>query len=136
MKIENCSENFNKVLSCAEELATACNCGYIASEHLVYAMFGIPECGAYRALSAQNLSLEKYKEYFMRTIDTHSMITGYTPRTKVIIEKAIEMSKSTAKTAHLLLAVLTMNDSIAVRILRVIGADFGKLIDDALREAE
>ena len=136
MKIENCSENFNKVLACAEELAAACNCGYVASEHLVLAMFGIPECGAYRALSAQNLSVEKYKEYFMRTIDHHTMLRGYTPRTKMIIEKAIEMSESTAKTAHLLLAVLTMNESIAVRILRAMDADFGKLIEDALHEAE
>ena len=74
-----------------------------------------------------------YREYFARSIDKRSNINGYTPRTKHMIERALELSidingeDSLAGTEHMLLAVMSSSECLAMRIFRAIGVNIPKL---------
>ena len=105
------TDNLQQVLSVAEEAAVAYDSSYIGSEHIVFAMLNCPDCTAYKVLNACGVSEPEYREYFSRSIDTRSNIKGYTPRTKHMIERALDLSiefngqDSLAGTEHMLYVV-------------------------------
>ena len=121
------TDNLQQVLSVAEEAAVAYDSSYIGSEHIVFAMLNCPDCTAYKVLNACGVSEPEYREYFSRSIDTRSNIKGYTPRTKHMIERALDLSiefngqDSLAGTEHMLYAVIQSTDCLAMRILRALG---------------
>lgn len=96
-------------------------------------MLNCPECTAYKVLNACDVSEPAYREYFARSIDRQSNINGYTPRTKHMIERALELSidingeDSLAGTEHMLLSVMSSNECLAARILRALGVNTAKL---------
>ena len=126
----NYSENLNKVLFLAEKLAEEYGSSYIGSEHLVFAMLNLPECTAYKILCRQNVSAEKYRDFFIRTIDRHCNVEGFTPMTKHIIQVVEEFGEFVSKTNHLLLAIICSEDCLAMCILRALGTDMHKLFSD------
>ena len=105
------TDNLQRVIELAEEAARAYGSSYIGSEHIIFAMLNCPESTACRVLNACDVSESMYREYFARSIDKRSNINGYTPRTKHMIERALELSidingeDSLAGTEHMLLAV-------------------------------
>ena len=127
------TDNLQQVISVAEEAAKVYKSSYIGSEHLVFAMLNCPDCTAYKVLTACNVTEEDYRAYFARSIDTQSNIQGYTPRTKHMIERALELSvdingeDSLAGTEHMLLAVMSSQDCLAMRILRALGVNMSNL---------
>ena len=127
------TDNLQTVISTAEEAARAFQCSYIGSEHIVFAMLNCPDCTAYKLLNSCGVSETMYREYFVRSIDRRSNINGYTPRTKHMIERALELSidingeDSLAGTEHMLLAVMSSSDCLAMRILRALGVSIPKL---------
>ena len=128
----NFTDNMQKVIKIAEEAATVHHSSYIGSEHIVYAMLNCPSCTAYKVLMACGVDEHKYRTYFLSTIDTRSNIVGYTPRTKHMFERAVELSidingeASLAGTEHMLLAI-SSSDCLAMRILRAIGINISEL---------
>ena len=122
----NYTENLKQVLFLAEKLAGTYGSSYIASEHLLYAMLTLPECNAYKILSTQGVSVGRYENYFIRLIDSKSDIKGLTAETRDMIQKAKEMS-NTVTTVHLLMAIMSFDDCLAVCVLRALGTDFHKL---------
>ncbi|MDE7453534.1 MAG: ATP-dependent Clp protease ATP-binding subunit [Clostridia bacterium] len=96
-------------------------------------MLNCRDCAANRILNACNVSPIKYKEYFVRSIDRNSNITGLTPRTKHMVERAVELSidlngeDSLACTEHMLLAVMSSSECLAMRIFRAIGVNMTQL---------
>ncbi len=127
------TDNLQNVINTAEEMARAFQCSYIGSEHIILAMLNCPECTAYKLLTSCGVSESMYREYFVRTIDRRSNISGYTPRTKHMIERALELSidingdDSLAGTEHMLLAVMSSSECLAMRILRALGISIPKL---------
>ena len=127
------TDNLQQVISVAEEAAKVYNSSYIGSEHLVFAMLNCPDCTAYKVLSSCNITEADYRAYFARSIDTQSNIQGYTPRTKHMIERALELSvdingeDSLAGTEHMLLAIMSSTDCLAMRILRALGVNISNL---------
>ena len=125
--------NLQNVINIAEEAARAFQCSYIGSEHIVFAMLNCPDCTAYKLLTSCGVSESAYREYFVRSIDKRSNINGYTPRTKDMIERALELSidingeDSLAGTEHMLLAVMASRDCLAMKILRALGVSIPKL---------
>ncbi len=121
------TDNLQQVFSVAEEAAKVYNSTYIGSEHIVFAMLNCPDCTAYKVLTSCHVSEPEFREFFARSIDFSSNIRGYTPRTKHMIERALELSvdingeDSLAGTEHMLLAVMSQTDCLAMRILRAIG---------------
>ncbi len=127
------TDNLQQVISIAEEAAKIYGSSYIGSEHLVFAMLNCPDCTACKVLKSCDVSEPAYREFFARSIDKHSNISGYTPRTKHMIERALELSidingeDSLAGTEHMLLAVMSSNDCLAMRILYALGVNMSHL---------
>ncbi|MDE6442008.1 MAG: ATP-dependent Clp protease ATP-binding subunit [Clostridia bacterium] len=127
------SDNLQQVVSLAEESAEVYGSSYIGSEHIVFAMLNCPDCTAYKVLNSCGVREDLYREYFARSIDKHANINGYTPRTKHMIERALELSidlngeDSLAGTEHMLLAVMSSSECLAMRIFRAIGVNIPKL---------
>ena len=131
--INKFTDNLQQVISVAEEAAKLYGSSYIGSEHIVFAMLNCPDCTAYKILTACDVSEPAYREYFARSIDRHSNINGYTPRTKHMIERALELSidingeDSLAGTEHMLLSVMSSTECLAMRILRALGVNLAQL---------
>ncbi len=127
------TDNLQSVITIAEDAARAFQSSYIGSEHIVFAMLNCPDCTAYKVLSACGVNENAYREYFIRSIDKRANINGFTPRTKHMIERALELSidlngeDSLAGTEHMLLAVMSSSDCLAMRIFRAIGVNIPKL---------
>ena len=135
--INKFTDNLQQVISVAEEAARIYGSSYIGSEHIVFAMLNCPDSTAYKILTSCDVSEPAYREYFANIIDRHSNIVGYTPRTKSMIQRALELSidingeDSLAGTEHMLLAVMSSSDCLAVRILRALGVNMAKLSSKA-----
>ena len=127
------TQNLQEVMSTAEEAARIFHCSYIGSEHIVFAMLNCPDCTAYKILVSCGVNEAAYREHFIRSIDRRSNINGYTPRTKHMIERALELSidlngeDSLAGTEHMLLAVMSLSDCLAMRIFRALGINIPEL---------
>ena len=131
--INRFTDNIQNVISVAEEAAKVYGSTYIGSEHIVFAMLNCPDCTAYKVLNSCGVDEQMYREYFSRSIDKHANINGYTPRTKHMIERALELSidingeDSLAGTEHMLLAVMSSSECLAMRIFRAIGVNINNL---------
>lgn len=131
--INRFTDNLQQVISVAEEAAKVYGSSYIGSEHIVFAMLNCPDCTAYKVLTACGVDEPMYREYFARSIDKRANINGYTPRTKHMIERALELSidingeDSLAGTEHMLLAVMSSTECLAMRIFRAIGVNISNL---------
>ena len=114
--MNNCTDNMQQVISIAEQACGIYGISYIGSEHIVFAMLNCPECTAYRLLISSGVSEAAYRAYFERIIDKNSNITGFTPRTKHMIERAREIAFASSGddalvgTEHMLLSILSFND--------------------------
>ena len=133
MNYNKFTDNLQQVISVAEEAARVYGSSYIGSEHLVFAMLNCPDCTAYKVLNACDVSEPAYREFFVRNIDKRSNINGYTPRTKHMIERALELAidingeDSLAGTEHMLLAVMSSKDCLAMRMLYALGVNMSNL---------
>ena len=131
--INRFTDNLQQVISVAEEAAKVYGSSYIGSEHIVFAMLNCPDCTAYKVLNACGVDEQMYREYFARSIDKRANINGYTPRTKHMIERALELSidingeDSLAGTEHMLLAIMSATECLAMRIFRAIGVNITNL---------
>ena len=131
--MNNCTDNMQQVISIAEQACGIYGISYIGSEHIVFAMLNCPKCTAYRLLISSGVSEAAYRAYFERIIDKNSNITGFTPRTKHMIERAREIAFASSGddalvgTEHMLLSILSFNDCFALRILQAVGANMDRL---------
>jgi len=127
------TDNLQRVISLAQEAARAYGSSYVGSEHIVFAMLNCRECTAYEILSSCRVNERLYREYFARSIDKRSNINGFTPRTKHMIERALDLSidlngeDSLAGTEHMLLAVMSSAECLAMRIFNAIGVNMTEL---------
>ncbi|MCR5145773.1 MAG: ATP-dependent Clp protease ATP-binding subunit [Clostridia bacterium] len=116
-----------KALKIANEIATSLGHSYIGTEHLLY---GLSEEGngvASKVLELQNVTPDKIEEEIEELIgivekDINIIGTsGFTPRTKRVIENAFKEAKKIGSefigTEQLLIGIMQEADSVAVRIL-------------------
>lgn len=133
METNRYSQNLQLVISRARDMSAGLKTSYIGSEHLVYSMLTCPECTAFRVLSSCRVSEESYRRYFINTIDRECNINGFTPRTKHMFERAVDLSieyggeDALAGTEHFLYAVMESPDCLAMRIFRAIGVNVSLL---------
>ena len=127
------TDNLQRVISLAEEAAKVYGSSYVGSEHIIFAMLNCRDCTAYNVLNSCNVNEHMYREYFARSIDKRSNINGFTPRTKHMIERALELSidlngeASLAGTEHMLAAVMSSSECLAMRIFNAIGVNVTEL---------
>ncbi len=125
-------------LNLALSLASEMGHSYIGSEHLLLGLIKTPESAAARILSARGASFEIIKATVLEITGMGSpgpiSPSDMTPRMKRIIESsAYESAKSDHAyigTEHLLLALLSDKDSVAVRILEAQGLSAQELRGD------
>ncbi|MCI8475892.1 MAG: ATP-dependent Clp protease ATP-binding subunit [Clostridia bacterium] len=129
--INRFTDNLQKVMQTAEEAAKIYGSTYIGSEHIVFAMLNC-DCTANKLLISCGAKEPEYRVFFSRSIDSRSNINGFTPRTKHMIQRAIEISMDMgedglAGTEHMLLAIMSSADCYAMNILRAIGVNMPAL---------
>ncbi len=123
------SRNVNEVIELSTALAKRLGCRYIGSEHILYGLLNVFDGRASAILREAEVDNERYLHYLKRTVDHDLIIPGnmFTPRTKQLFEKAIDISLKAHSgfvgTEHLLLAVLMDYDSVAVGILKFMKID-------------
>ncbi len=130
------SRNVNDVIELATSLARRYGCRYIGSEHILFGLMNATDGRAAAILREAEVNNERFLYYFQKTIDRELAIPGnmFTPRTKRLFEKAIDISLKAHSgyvgTEHLLLAVLVETDSLAVTILRALHVNVETMADD------
>ena len=127
MDLTRFSRNLQLVLARSKEIADALGITYIGSEHIVYAMLATPECAAYKIMVENNIRPKDYWSYLLRSVDHDCHISSFTPRTKHMLEQAVELAvyydvdNGLAGTEHLLRAVVDSPDCLAMHIFRALG---------------
>ncbi len=125
--------NLQKVLSYSIDVANEYGVSYVGTEHLVFAMLKV-DCTARQILLSCGVSEEKYATYFINSLDRKSSIQGFTPRTKNMLEIALDISltyngdDALAGTEHMLNAILSAPDCLAMRIIRALGVSISDLV--------
>ena len=133
MDFSRFSRNAKKAISIAEDLARSYNTSYIGSEHLMLALLNCQGCAAQKILESAGVSENKYRTYFYNAIDYGSPIKGFTPRTKYMLDRAVDLSinlggrDSLTGTEHLLVAIVEVEDCLAMLILKALGISLNDL---------
>ncbi len=133
MDTSHFSDHLREAIELAEELEKTCKTGYVGSEHLMMGLIAVEDSAAGKLLMEAGVDKNQYVAIFKRSIDRNARIHGYTPRTKRVLELAVELSveggnyKALTGTEHALLAILMMEDCLAVKILKMIGTDIAAL---------
>ena len=128
MNVNRFSHNLQLVVMHSDEIAKSMQTSYIGSEHLVYAMLITEGCTAGEILMSAGVSKDKFRQFLLNSADRNSSISGYTPRTKHMFERAVSLAveyggeDALAGTEHLMYAVMESPECLAMRILRAIGA--------------
>ena len=115
------SDNFRKALKIANEITVQNDASYVGSEHFIYAFLSLPNCSAYGILAGEGVTKDEYAKLFFKAIDKNSKIEGLTRRTQQMYDRAVLLAEEMdmlAGTAHMLYAILEVNDCFAVKLLR------------------
>jgi ATP-dependent Clp protease ATP-binding subunit ClpC len=133
MQMNRFSNHLQKVLELAEETAHIYQSTYIGTEHIMFAMLNYADCTAYDILTSSGVEESAYRHFFSQTIDRHASIVGLTPRTKSMLDRAVELSldnggeDSLTGTEHVLLAIMMDSSCLAMRILHAVGANISEI---------
>ena len=127
------SINLQKALKLSIDAAKYYGSNYVGSEHILFGILNVPECRACKILRAAGISEPEYRSAFVRTLDKRIKISGFTPRTKNMFEKASEYAvnrdgaSASVGSEYMLLAIIADEGSVAVRLLRSLGADIDEI---------
>ena len=130
------SRNVNKVIEYATALAKRFGCRYIGSEHVLFGLLNVTDGRAAAILREAEVDNDRYLFYFKKTIDPETIMPGnmFTPRTKQVFERAVEISLKAHSgfvgTEHLLLSILVDSSSVAVTILKAMRVDVDAMIEE------
>ena len=127
-----------KVLEIANEIAIELGHNYIGTEHILYGLVSEGNGVACKVLENQNIVpenvIEKIEELIGVNTMTKTVVMGFTPRTKRIIENAFleakRLNSDYIGTEHLLIGIMKEGDSVAVRIMLDLGLDPDELYQD------
>ena len=129
------------VLRCAQAAAGELGHGYVGCEHLLLAMLREEDDAACRALNASGIYESAVRERMIEKLGRgtaeRSTVQGLTPHARCAVELAVGEAMRTGggeiEAGHLLLGILCDSGNMAVRLLRLLGADTKKLYSDTLR---
>lgn len=124
----NYSQGLYVVLNVANEIKTKYNLNYVGTELLVYGILLTPKCDANKALFELGATHERYFAFLKTTFRNERK--GYTQNCQLALKKAGEIAKSVngyVNTAHLLMAILSLENCRAYKILQALGVDIASL---------
>ena len=129
------SINLQKAIKLSIDAAKYYGSAYIGSEHILFGILNVPECRACKILREAGVKEAEYRSVFVRTLDKRVKIGGFTPRTKNMFDKACEFAinhdgtGASVSSEYMLLAILVDEESVAVRLLKMLGADVRALLN-------
>ncbi len=126
--MSNYSQGLYVVLNVANEIKTKYNLSYVGTELLVYGILLTPKCDANKALTDLGATHERYFAFLKTTFRNER--SGYTQNSKIALKKADEIAKSCStyvNTAHLLMAILSIEGCRAYKILQALGVEISML---------
>ncbi len=128
--MNNYTENFCKVIEKAKKYSVSTKISYVGTEQVVYAILRTPNCRACAFLNEFGATAEAFHAYLNKTLSRRGVV-GYTAKMnsaiKISNEIASVLKLSYVSTEHLLLAILGLEDCVAMSILRAIGVDISSL---------
>ena len=129
------SLNLQKAINFSIEAARRYGSTYVGSEHVLLGILNVPACRACELLQHAGVDEEAYRRAFVRTLDKNAKIRGFTPRTKNMFDKALEYAVdrdgagARVNSEYMLLAILSDEHSVAVRVLKMLGIDVDGMLD-------
>jgi len=135
------TERAQLALQLANDIAVQLGHNYIGTEHLLYGLAKEGSGVASKVLENQNVTpdnvMEKIEELIGRGESEITETTGFTPRTKRVIENAYREAKKLGSdyigTEHLLIGIMREGDSIAVRIMLALNLNPQKLYNEIVK---
>ncbi len=125
MNLDNFSENALQVIDTARLFARRYRCNYIGSEHILYGLMEVKNGKAAAILNEYGVDLRRFIQLFEVTIDHNSFsldVESLTPKTKGMLENAnniaLKAGTGFVGTEHMLLALLTGAECVALQLLR------------------
>ena len=134
----NFTRQAEAALKLAKTTAKSCEHSYIGTEHLLTGLLKEPEGTAGKILAEFGVDQEKLMELIGQLVAPPQGETAlkepkdpqYSPRSRKILEQALEDAESmecTAGTEHILLALLKETDCVGTRLLFTMGVNIQKL---------
>ncbi len=129
------SVNLQRAINLSIDAARRYGSTYVGSEHILFGLLNVPECRACELLTRAGVREEEYRRSFVRSINPDTRISGFTPRTKGLFDKAMEYAVdrdgvgARANSEYMLLAILSEQQSMAMTILHELGIDTNALTD-------
>ncbi|HZJ77485.1 MAG TPA: ATP-dependent Clp protease ATP-binding subunit [Clostridia bacterium] len=140
-KFTGFTEKANAALNAAIESAENMGHTYVGSEHILIGLLADSGGMAYAALSSRKLTKDKMEEILRSSIGigAPTVLTPneFTPRTKRIVEKAVQAARSVGHpyigTEHILMSLIKEDDSAAVSLIRQLGISPQEIYSDLSR---
>ena len=140
----NFSDEAKRALEAAQENAARLGHRYVGSEHLLLGLLSVENSKAYEILSGAGVNFDDAREKLISLCGEEEPFEGdtveITPRAQRMLQgAAYEAARSGVEpgTEHILYAMISDGDSLAVRILNLIGVDLNEVyrgVKTALRE--
>ncbi len=135
------TENARSALTLAARTASRMKTGYIGTEHILVGLLKEKKGVAGKVLSVNGIEEERLLEIIRELIVPETSVLvkekeRYSPRAEMVLDEAEKQAErfkaDCVGTEHLLLALLKEGESVAVRLLRTIGASIQRLYADTL----
>lgn len=133
------TQKAQEVLSRAQESALNLGHKYVGTEHILLGLTLVKDSVAAKALESQDISSGDILEKISLLISANRpgfIPQDFTPRAKRVVEfsvqEAFQMGTGYVGTEHILLALMRESDSIAVKILVLLGVNAQRLYEDIM----
>ena len=129
-----------EVMAAAGEAAAEMGASYIGTEHVLIGLADVDSSISQKILAGQGVTAEAIKSLLSKEWRGGAVATadagGLTPRAERLLEMAAaeaeRFGSNTVGTEHLLIGLIKLEDSAAVRILTGLGANRVKIFNDIL----
>lgn len=134
------TEKANEVIKKSQEAAVRLGHNYVGTEHILLGLAEVVDSVAAKAIEGQGVSIEDIIEKIEGLVGTHNngghLPQDFTPRSKRVfdlsVQEALKMGTGYVGTEHILLALMHEQDSIAVKILILMGVNPQRLYEDIM----
>ena len=128
------------VIKEAKRVARKLGQNFVGSEHLIVALASVSDTTAYSILNENGLDIAKIIDALKYTLEPCGVVTGerdkYTQSARRILEdsqnEAVRLNSKEVGTEHLLLALLKVQDCVAVRLMNAENINIQKVYTDIL----
>jgi ATP-dependent Clp protease ATP-binding subunit ClpA len=141
---ERFTDQSRRAVILAQEEARRLNHNYIGTEHLLAGLRREERGAAARALAAAGITVDALRGQIETIIGQGTQPPSghipFTPRAKKCLElslrQALKLNHRHIDTGHLLLALISKDDCVAVQVLSGLGTDLGQLRTRVISEIE